>query len=327
MPPGYVLYIRRGALVARRFDPSANTLSGDAVTVADPVGWDGAIGIGAFSASATGVIAHRTSGPGRRQLAWFDRRGQADRCCRRARRNSLQYPALSHDGLRVATDRTVLNNRDIYLIDFARGEPTRLTFDAGIDPTPYGLRTAAGSSFVRAERASTTSTSSPRISKATRPSCTNLASDSSHPERLVARRPVLLLHATRIQRMATISGSCRSSGTRGRRKPFRFVQTPADELQAAFSPDGHWVAYQSNEGGPMEVYVQPFPGPGGKRQISNAGGASPRWRRDGRELFYLSPDAKLMAVPIRSQGPTMEPGDAQCSVPDTAERGLGRNRW
>jgi hypothetical protein len=86
------------------------------------------------------------------------------------------------------------------------------------------------------------------------------------------------------------------------------VQTVADESQAAFSPDGHWVAYQSNEGGPLEVYVQPFPGPGGKQQISTAGGASPRWRPDGTELFYLSPEATLMAAPIRTQGPTLEPG-------------------
>ena len=95
---------------------------------------------------------------------------------------------------------------------------------------------------------------------------------------------------------------------KGYREPSPFVQTPFDESQAVFSPDGRWVAYQSNEGGPMEIYVQPFPGPGGKRQISNVGGGSPRWRRDGRELFYLSPDAKLMAVPIGAQGPMDEAG-------------------
>src|SRR5262249_415037 len=77
-----------------------------------------------------------------------------------------------------------------------------------------------------------------------------------------------------------------------------------------FSPDGGWIAYQSNESGRFEIYVQPFPGPGGKWQLSTEGGSQPRWRRDGKELFYISPDNKLIAVPIRlsSAGKTVELG-------------------
>ena len=93
----------------------------------------------------------------------------------------------------------------------------------------------------------------------------------------------------------------------GDRKPFPYATTAFDETQGQFSPDGRWVAYNSNEVGPLEVYVRPFPGPGVVKRISTAGGASPRWRRDGRELFYLSPDAKVMAVPIGSDG---SPGQA-----------------
>jgi Tol biopolymer transport system component len=91
-------------------------------------------------------------------------------------------------------------------------------------------------------------------------------------------------------------------------EPRALVRSAANESQAAFSPDGRWIAYQSNEGGPMEIYVRPFPGPGGKQQVSLGGGASPRWRRDGRELFYLSPEAQLMAVQIRTESGTFEPG-------------------
>jgi serine/threonine-protein kinase len=91
-------------------------------------------------------------------------------------------------------------------------------------------------------------------------------------------------------------------------EPQAFVRTPANESQAAFSPDGRWIAYQSNAGGPMEVYIQPFPGPGEKRQVSIGGGASPRWSRNGRELFYMSPDGQLMAVPMSGQGDALEPG-------------------
>jgi hypothetical protein len=85
----------------------------------------------------------------------------------------------------------------------------------------------------------------------------------------------------------------------GVRKPFPVVRTNADEREGQFSPpDGRWVAYVSNETGIDEVYIQLFPGPGGKKQVSTNGGVDPRWGRDGRELFYVAPDGKLMAVPI-----------------------------
>ena len=94
----------------------------------------------------------------------------------------------------------------------------------------------------------------------------------------------------------------------GDRKPFPVVQTNFDERDAQFSPDGKWIAYQSNESGRFEIYVQPFPGPGAQVLISTNGGAQARWRRDGKELFYIALDNRLMAVPIRlaSNGQTVE---------------------
>ena len=93
----------------------------------------------------------------------------------------------------------------------------------------------------------------------------------------------------------------------GERKPFPVLQTRFDEIQGEFSPDGRWLAYASNESGRYEIYVQTFPVTGGKWQISVAGGLQPRWRRDGQELFYVAPDNRLMAAPIRvapgTQGP------------------------
>jgi Tol biopolymer transport system component len=96
----------------------------------------------------------------------------------------------------------------------------------------------------------------------------------------------------------------------GDRRPFPVVQTNFDERDAQFSPDGRWIAYQSNESGRFEVYVQPFPGPGGKTQISTGGGAQPRWQRDGRELFYIALDGQLQAVPMRfaSNGTILQAG-------------------
>ena len=96
--------------------------------------------------------------------------------------------------------------------------------------------------------------------------------------------------------------------TGGDRKQYPFLSRPFAEQQGVFSPDGKWVAYQSNESGRNEIYVRPFPGPGGQWQISTGGGTSPRWRADGKELYYLGPDSKLMAVAASSSGATFIPG-------------------
>jgi dipeptidyl aminopeptidase/acylaminoacyl peptidase len=100
----------------------------------------------------------------------------------------------------------------------------------------------------------------------------------------------------------------------GDRKPFPVVQTEFEERNGQFSPDGNWIAYQSNESGRSEIYIQPFPGPGQKTRISTNGGAQVRWRRDGKELFYVTLDGRLIAVPIRlpTGGPTVQAG---ASVP------------
>ncbi len=88
----------------------------------------------------------------------------------------------------------------------------------------------------------------------------------------------------------------------GDRKPFPFAKTSAMETHAKFSPDGRWIATVADEAGKEEVYVAPFPGPGERVQVSTAGGTTPRWRGDGKELYYLAPDRKLMAVPIQTGG-------------------------
>ena len=94
----------------------------------------------------------------------------------------------------------------------------------------------------------------------------------------------------------------------GDRKPVPFLNTQFNEGFGQFSPDGRWVAYRSNESGRNEIYVAPFPGPGGKWQISTAGGDRPRWRHDGTEIFYLAPDNKLMAAAVNGKGASFEVG-------------------
>jgi dipeptidyl aminopeptidase/acylaminoacyl peptidase len=101
----------------------------------------------------------------------------------------------------------------------------------------------------------------------------------------------------------------------GDRKPFPVVQTSFDESTSQFSPDGKWIAYQSNESGRYEIYLQPFPGPAGKSQVSTNGGAQVRWRRDGKELFYIAFDGRLMAVPIRFTANAVQVIDAGTPMP------------
>src|SRR5205085_3905527 len=96
----------------------------------------------------------------------------------------------------------------------------------------------------------------------------------------------------------------------GGRKPFPIVQTGADDQMAEVSPDGRWIAYESNVSGRVEIYVQPFPAPGERLQVSSGGGTQPRWRLDGRELFFVSPDGRLMAAPIAPRPGAVDAGVA-----------------
>ena len=94
----------------------------------------------------------------------------------------------------------------------------------------------------------------------------------------------------------------------GKREPSLFLRTPANELWGQFSPDGRWVAYQSNETGRYEIYVRPLAGQGEPFPMSSAGGVYPRWSRDGKELYFIAPDAKMMAVPIRATAVAIDAG-------------------
>ncbi len=108
-------------------------------------------------------------------------------------------------------------------------------------------------------------------------------------------------------------------------KPIPFLKASFGVSQGQFSPDGRWVAYASNESGKWEIAVAPFPGPGGNWKVSTAGGTEPRWRRDGKELYYLAPDGKLMAVDVKT-GPTFEAGVATAAVPGPPPRARVRHR-
>ena len=102
-------------------------------------------------------------------------------------------------------------------------------------------------------------------------------------------------------------------------KPYTYTQSPFDERDGVFSPDGRWIAYTSNESGRYEIYLQPFPEEGGRRYpVSSQGGSNPAWRRDGKELFYVAGDGRLTAVPVTIRGSDVELGRAESLFPVTS---------
>jgi serine/threonine protein kinase/Tol biopolymer transport system component len=286
-PPGYLLFMRQGVLVAQRFDPNKLEVQGDPIPVTEGVRYLASVGNFQASVSANGILAYRAGGDvSQVQLTWFDRTGHNVGTVGAPG----PYPnfALSPDARRIALDRTDLDTiqRDIWVMDIDRGAPSRLTFNPADDTSPRwspdGKRIFFNSNregltncFQRAADGSGEETPV-RKSEGTLRACNDISPDGKY----------LLFHS----REANNSYDLWSVPVDGDEKPSPFLKTPYNEGQARFSPDGKWVAYASEESGRLEIYVRRFPS-GEKHQISTGGGSWPRWRHDGRELFYVGFDS------------------------------------
>jgi eukaryotic-like serine/threonine-protein kinase len=299
----HVLFIRQGTLFAQPFDSASLELRGSPIAVAEQLLIDGVSSLAALSASPSGAIVYRSGPPGERQLMWFDRSGReigkvgdSDR--------AVPSLSMSADGRRLCVSRGVNGNPDIWMLDLTRGVLSRLTFDPATEPvavwSPDGNRVALNSNRTGVYdlyMKSVTDTEPESLLLATPQ---NKAPVDWSPDRrfLLFRSPG-----------KTTGFDLWAPRMDGDRKPFPVVQTDFEERDGQFSPDGKWVAYQSNESGRMEIYVQPFSG-GRRELISAGGGAQVRWRHDGKELFYIALDGRLMAVPIR-----LNPGSIEAGVP------------
>jgi Tol biopolymer transport system component len=301
LPPGWLLFMRQGTLMAQGYDPAREELRGDPVTVADRVAFDSSLKTGAFSVSAAGLVMYRTGGGDRRQLTWFDRSGKALGTAGAPDENDLIAPELSPDGRRVMVQRTVQGNTDIWLLDGAR--TTRFTSDAEIERLPIwspdGTSILFGSTRKGARDLYQKHLNGADVEEPFLESLMDKAPNSW------SRDGHFLLYTNLDPKAGADLWVLRLAQDR---KPFIFLSTRFDERAGQFSPDGRWVAYQSNESGPFQIYVRAFPGPGGQSQISTSGGIQTRWRRDGKELYYIAPDGKLMAVPITAKGATLDAG-------------------
>ncbi len=293
--PGYLLYLRENTLVAHRFDAGKLQVVGEPAVLAEQVGQLRAISLGYFSASSTGVLTHFGEGTANSQLAWLDRTGK--RLGSVGPPGAFSDPWLSPDEKRVALGRIdrQSGNPDIWIMEFGRGTLSRFTFDPAMEHLPVwspdGSRVAydshrEGAGDIYQKMASGAGGEELLLKW---PEGAGL-SDWSRDGKFLAYQSLNSKTHYDIW-ILPLSGD---------RKPVPFLQSEFNERSGQFSPDGRWMAYVSDESGRVEVYVQSFPPGGGKWQISTNGGAEPQWRRDGKELFYLAPDNKLMAVDIQS---------------------------
>jgi Tol biopolymer transport system component len=290
---GALLWVHEGVLVAQRFDPAHKVIGDERIPVAQAVGVNDAAYRGAFAVSATGVLAHRVGQGQRRQLNWVDRAGIERGTVGPPDETGLGSPELAPDGLRVAVHRTVEGNQDVFLIDTGRDVSNRFTFDTSIDAVP--LWSADGKRVVFASMRNGVWNLFEKAANGTGDERPLLVTPEHKWPLSWSRDGQFLLYDTQHPKTGIDLWALPLGGDR---KPFLIVQTLADEMVGQLSPDGRWVAYQSNESRTAQVWVRPFPGPGAPTQLTTAGGSQPRWRPDGKELFYVAADARLMAVPI-----------------------------
>ena len=289
---GHLLFLRERTLMAQAFDLARLEPAGEPFLVAGQVSPATPTMAAGFSVSEGGVLAYGVLSAGLiGQLAWFDRSGRRIQAI--GQTGTLFFQRLSPDQKRVAV--TVVDQSaalfDIWLIELARGIHSRFTFNGGLAPvwSPDASRLAYSSFGAVYLKPASGAGDAELVAKPSGLPPGGLSDWSPDGRFLVCG---LDDPKTKTDLwVLPLSGD---------RKPQVFLRTPSTESGARFSPDSRWIAYTSDESGRDEVYVQPFPRREGKWQVSTQGGNAATWRSDGKEMFYLAADGKLMVVPIKA---------------------------
>ena len=299
--PGYLIFAREGALYAQRFDERTAQLHGEPHLLADDVYYHIGPSSAAFSVSQAGVLVYETAVPPSR-LVWLNREGKE--IGQLGQPSVVQGLRISPDGGRVAVD--IADRRtgtsDIWLFELSRGVSTRLHFDSVDEILP--LWSPDGSKLIY------------RSDRQGAPDAYEMTIGVPGSEKVVLKEPGLqqpedisrdgrLL--TYVNALGTTLWSIWLMPLQGDRKPAPWLRTGFNQTSPRFSPDGRWIAYESDESGEAEIYAALTEGGGEKRRISPAGGKLPRWRRDGKELYYVAQGDVLMAQPV-TLGPLLEVG-------------------
>jgi hypothetical protein len=293
-PTGYLLFRREDrTLVAQPFDPNSLQLSGEPFPVVELVRYDLQRQHAAFSVSQNNLLTFASSRPNA-ELVWFNREGK--RLGSVGDPGLYYVPSLSPDEKRLAVNYDPqTGNTDIWVFDLSLGAPSRFTSDPSNDAIP--VWSPDGSQIVfRSDRNGVIDL---YLKQAT----------SVTPEELLfksnlTKRPTDWSRDGRFIVYESLDPKTKEDlwilPMFGDHRPTAYLQSEFSEQQGRLSPDGRWMAYTSDESGRDEVYVQSFPTPGTKYRISTSGGADPRFRRDGKELFFVAADRKLMVVEVKA---------------------------
>jgi eukaryotic-like serine/threonine-protein kinase len=295
---GQLLFVRDGALLAQQFDTRRLALSGEPVAVANQVATFRARAL--FSVSSNGVLTYTAGAPPGSRLTWFDRHGKI--------LGSVGEPslyvslALSPDGARVAVSQFGRQNPipGLWLLDVSRNVSTRFTFGPASEGAVWSPD--GGRVIFNSDRDGVFDLYQKPTSGAEDETVLLRSREDKVPTSWSRDGRFVLYDEANSQTKSDIW----VLPLTGDKKPFTFVRTEFNEQNGSLSPDGRFVAYQSDESGRNEIYVRTFSpdalasgaATGGKWQISTGGGAEPRWRRDGKELYYISGDGKLMDVAV-----------------------------
>jgi Tol biopolymer transport system component len=304
---GYLFFLRDSTLMAQPFDAGRLKLEGEAVPVAEGVGSHR--DVGNFAISANGVLAYRGGGNERVQLTWFDRQGNIQgNAGNPGPYYSPDALALSPDETKVATrlrdDQT--GNLDIWVLDTVRNTRSRLTSNPAVDDFPVWSPDAKRIAFASNRDGQfdlyQKNSSGAGVEEVL------LRSDHNKYPQDWSRDGRFLLYSDQDSKT---KGDLWLLPLSGDHKPIPFLRTEFNEAQGKFSPDGRWIAYRSDKSGRPEIYVRPTSESAGEDTewtISNGGGTMPRWRRDGKELFYFTGGGTLVAVEVSTNGTTFKAG-------------------
>jgi Tol biopolymer transport system component len=291
---GHLLFVREGILFAQAFDERTLQTSGELVRLADGVGyWATAFAYTAVTASGSGVAAHGPSIVLTTSLRWHDRAGATIGTLTAPR--AYGSPRLSPDqaSVMVAITDATTAQPDLWQLALARGTMSRVTSEPSSDWFPVWSPDGGGVFFGSARTGSTTIFQKAGVSPAELLT-DSLLSLASYPNDVSGDGRFLLY-----QQFASGGYNLGVIPLSGDRRSMPLVAGPSNQVQGRFSPNHRWIAYASDESGQFEVYVRPFPADATQSTaISVGGGMQPEWRRDGKELFYISADGKLTAVPV-----------------------------
>ena len=292
-PSGHLVYARGGQLLAAPFDLASLAVTGPPVPVLDGVFMNDANGATHFSLAANGSLAYIPGGAVAvgRQLVWVDRQGKPEPL--RVPPHRYLHPRISPDGRKIAVE-SEGPNHDLWTYESERSMLTRVSFD-GQSHWPVWTPDGKRLTFRSWRTGFMTMWWMPADRSAAEERLTTIGRQQSAASWSPDGRVVAFTQIS-----PDTGGDVYVLEMDAERKPRSFVQTKFNEGSPRFSPDGRYIAYVSNESGRNEVYVTPYPGPGGKVQISSDGGADPVWKRQGGELYYRSGD-KMMVVGVATQ--------------------------